>query len=51
MHSDDDIIKMLGFLVNIIFVVFVGKVFQQEVGIPMGTNCAPPLAEIILYSY
>ena len=32
---------MLEFLVDNIFVVFAGKVFQQIVGIPMGTNCAP----------
>ena len=51
-YSEDDIIKMLEFLVdNICFVVFVGKVFQQIVGIPMGTNCAPLLADIFLYSY
>ena len=50
-YSEDDIIKMLEFLVDNIFVVFVGKVFQQTVGIPMGTNCAPLLADIYLYSY
>ena len=42
---------MLEFLVDNIFVVFAGKVFQQTVGIPMGTNCASPLAGIFLYSY
>ena len=42
---------MLEFLVDNIFVVFAEKVFQQIVGIPMGTNCAPLLAEICLYSY
>ena len=42
---------MLEFLVDNIFVVFSGKVFQQIVGIPMGTNCAPLLADIFLYSY
>ena len=31
--------------------VFAGKVFQQIVGIPMGTNCAPLLADIFLYWY
>ena len=31
--------------------VFAGKVFQQIMGIPMGTNCAPLLADIFLYSY
>ena len=41
---------MLEFLVDNIFVVFGGKVFKQIVGIPMGTNCAPLLVDIILYS-
>ena len=34
-----------------IFVLFGGCVFQQTVGIPMGTNCAPLLADLFLYSY
>ena len=42
---------MLEFLVDNIFVVFGGKVFQQIVGILMGTNCALLLADIFLYSY
>ena len=42
---------MLEFLVDNISVVFAGKVFQQIIGIPMGTNCAPLLADIFLYSY
>ena len=50
-YSEDDIIKMLEFLVDNIFVVFAGKVFQQIVGIQMGTDCAPLLADIFLYSY
>ena len=51
-YSEDDIIKMFElFLVDNIFVVFAVKVFQQIVGIPMGTNCAPLLADIFLYSY
>ena len=56
-HSDsknrysEDYIKVLMFLVDNIFVVFARKVFQQIVGIPMGTNCAPLLADLFLYSY
>ena len=50
-YTEDDIINMLEFLVDNIFVVFGGKFFQQIVGIPMGTNCAPLLAGIFLYSY
>ena len=42
---------MLEFLVDNIFVVFGGKVFQQIVGIPKGTNCAPLLADIPYNGY
>ena len=42
---------MLESLVDNIFVVFAGKVFQQTVSIPMGTNCAPLFADIFPYSY
>jgi hypothetical protein len=42
---------MLEFLIDNIFVSFGGILFQQVVGIPMGTNCAPLLADLFLYSY
>ena len=49
-YSEYDIIKILEFLVDNIFLVFAGKVPQQIVGIPMETNCAPLLANLFLYS-
>jgi hypothetical protein len=42
---------MLEFLIDNIFVIFGECVFQQTVDIPMGTNCAPLLADLFLYSY
>ena len=50
-YTEENIIRMLEFLVDNIFVVFAGKFFQQIIGIPMGTNFAPLLADISLYSY
>ena len=50
-YSETDIKGMLGFLVDNIYVVFGDQVFQQTVGIPMGTNCAPLLADLFLHSY
>ena len=38
-------------LVDNIYVRFGGQLFQKMVGIPMGTNCAPLLANLFLYSY
>jgi hypothetical protein len=42
---------MLEFLIDNIFAMFGGRVFQQTVGIPMGTNCASLLANLLLCSY
>jgi hypothetical protein len=45
-YKQDDIIKMLD-----IFILLDGRVFQQTIGIPMGTNCAPLLADFFLHAY
>jgi hypothetical protein len=41
---------MLELLIDNMYVV-VDQVFQPSFGIPMGTNCAPVLAEVFLYSF
>ena len=50
-YTADDICKMIEFLVDNIYVRFGGQLFRQMVGIPMGTNCPPLLADLFLYSY
>ena len=42
---------MIEVLVDNIYVRFGGQLFQQMVGIPVRTNCAPLLADLFLYSY
>ena len=42
---------MIEFLVDNIYVRFGGQLFRRMVGIPMGTNCAPLLADLFLYFY
>ena len=42
---------MVEFLIDNIFVKFGECLFRQVIGIPMGTNCAPLLADLFLYSY
>ena len=54
MYYETDIINMLEFLIDnilVIFVIFGGRAFQQTVCIPMDANCAPLLADLLLYSY
>jgi hypothetical protein len=50
-YSEIEIKKMLEFLIDNIYVVVEGQVFQQSVGIRIGTNCAPLLADLFLYPY
>ena len=49
-YTANDICKMTEFLVNNIYIRFGGQLFRKMVGIPMGTNCAPLLADLFLYS-
>jgi hypothetical protein len=42
---------MLDFLIDNIFVLFGGRVFQQTIDIPIGTNCAPLLVDLFLHAY
>ena len=48
MYTADNICKMIEFLIDNIFVHFGGCLFCQVIGIPMGTNCAPLLADLFL---
>lgn len=53
-YTETEIIKMLDFLSENIFVKIGDLIFQQThetVSFPMGTNCAPLLANLFLYSY
>ena len=51
MYMADSISKMIEFLIDDIFVRFGGCLFRQVIGIPVGKNCAPLLADLFLYSY
>ena len=51
LSSASFVCKMIEFLVDNIYVRFGGQLFRQMVGIPIGTNCAPLLADLFLYSY
>ena len=50
-YTADNICKMIEFLIDNIFVQFGGRLFRQVIGIPVGTNCAPLLADLFLYSF
>ena len=41
----------LHYLFDSIFISFGSKVYRQIVGIPMGTDCAPLVADLFLFCY
>ena len=48
---EDSLIEMMEYLIDNIYIKVGNKVFRQEVGIPMGTDCAPLLANLFLFYY
>ena len=43
--------ESLIFLLDNIYIRFGTKLYRQIVGIPMGTNCAPLVADLFLFCY
>jgi hypothetical protein len=46
-----DVKELIAFVIDNTYVVNAGIIRRQTVGIPMGTNCAPYLANLYLYQY
>ena len=49
--SCPNVCDALTFLLDNIFIRFGTKLYRQVVGIPMGTNCAPLVADLFLFCY
>ena len=49
--SSQNVCDALTFLLDNISVQFGTKLYRQVVGIPMGTNCAPLVADLFLFCY
>ena len=50
-YSKDELIVNVKRIIDNCYVLYHGKIFRQVVGIPMGTSCAPYLANIFLHMY
>ena len=49
--SSDELLALVNIIIDNSYILFHDKVFRQIIGIPMGTNCAPFLANIFLHVY
>ena len=49
--SCQNVYDALSFLLDNIYIRFGTKLYLQIVGIPMGTNCAPLVADLFLFCY
>ena len=43
--------KMFNYLMDNIYLFYRTEIYRQIIGIPMGTDCAPELANLFLFSY
>ena len=50
-YTANNTCKMIEFLIDNFLLQFGGHLFGQVIGILMGTNCSPLLADLFLYSY
>ena len=51
MWTCTEVCESLTFLLENIFVRYGDAIYRQVIGIPMGTNCAPLIADLFLYCY
>ena len=49
--SCQKVCEALTFLLDNVYIRFGSKLYRQIVGIPMGTNCAPLVADLFLFCY
>ena len=49
--SCQNVCNALSYLLENIYFRFGNKLYRQIVGIPMGTNCAPLVADLFLFCY
>ena len=51
LSSCQNVCNALSYLLDNIYIIFGTKLYRQIVGIPMGTNCVPLVADLFLYCY
>ena len=49
--TEDGLVEQIRFLVDNIYIQVGDRIFRQTIGIPMGTDCAPFLANLFLFYY
>ena len=49
--KEDTLLEQIRFLVDNIYIQVGNRTFRQTIGIPMGTDCAPLLANLFLFHY
>ena len=47
----NDIINLLTYLLDNLYIKYFDQIFKQVIGIPMGSHCGPDLANLFLFAY
>ena len=49
--TENELVQQIKFLIENIYIQVGNRIFRQTIGIPMGTDCAPLLANLFLFHY
>ena len=49
--SEGELLELLEFLIDNVYIQVGNKVFRQRIGVPMGTDCVPLLGNLFLFYY
>ena len=49
--TENELVQQIKFLIENIYIQVGNRIFRQTIGIPMGTDCAPILANLFLFHY
>ena len=49
--SEEELTSMIDFLINNSYFILGDKIYRQKIGIPMGTDCAPFIANLFLFRH
>ena len=49
--SEQVLVNYMEYLIDNIYVIIGSRIYRQCIGIPMGTNCAPLVANLFLFSF
>ena len=49
--NENDVLHLLTYLLDNLYIKYFNQIFKQLIGVPMGSDCGPDLANLFLFAY